>query len=293
MFGIAHVSGVSGVGKTSFVSQYVQQSSYTQVVWLNASHNLLLNQMWLYIQECTEGLELKLPIEDEVFYNFSQSLLPDTCIVLDNEPEIEFISLYLEKLRKSEDKRIHIITISPLKQEKIPSIDLKEFGSKTAEEYITKALSCTNQFTVNFAMLFRGLPLALKQATSHLSYSKLGLQDYCKKFEVLSKNVGLELIKTESTTEDLELDNQKTVFITKSLILSDLEASYNPINSLLVKPLCYFDRVISQKILQACIPKNLNKLLTSLADYGLYDLSSDQNIVSINPCSNKCGAGFL
>jgi len=60
--------------------------------------------------------------------------------VLDNAPEIEFISLYLEKLRKSEDKRIHIITISPLKQEKMPPIDLKGFGPKTAEEYITKAL---------------------------------------------------------------------------------------------------------------------------------------------------------
>lgn len=209
---IVQVNGISGIGKTSLVSQFAKsrKNKYDVIWWINGRNDLLsqVNQ-FLSLIECQtstkapEGIKGAF-VDGIISYILKTFQKKKVLIIID---DIESIQDQLTRLinEAAKENNVYVILTSQKKMSGFPSLALKSFSNNDAKELVNKFEKVSDKEAERFSKVLCNFPLAMKHALTYMNLYDLSLKNYLVK-------INSEKDPLSSNNRDFVEKNRKRLF---------------------------------------------------------------------------------
>lgn len=226
------VSGLGGIGKTQLVREYVNQNMArydSNVIWINGDKEESISETFKALANDTleistvgaNGIEKNITsIVEEVYDYFSGK---NVLFVYDNVESMESISKFLLLGRSEKNARPYVLVTSRVQHwhKGIAVIQLREWQPHEAIDFVSAVLDVNAQENLDVKLLVEDLqyfPLALRQATSYISYKDDTIANYRDKYAKQKKQLLDSKLFQNSASKYTE-----TTFTTWNITMKSIE----------------------------------------------------------------------
>ncbi len=295
---IVAVSGLGGVGKTQLIRKFIDQNRqiYRNLIWINSKDSETIEEEFrrlAKIMELKQCMELDfVSLIEEVLKKLSSSRTLFVFDNVDNEENAKFI-------RKMGTPGVtpHIIITSRIQEwsESIESLKLSVFSVEDAIEYVSQELSCDTEANIRrLVETLQSIPIALRQATAHISYHRkqesFTIDDFLMAFSISKE----QILKSNFFQKDFLNQYDQTTFATWKTTINAINER-KPEGGLALRILhiiAYFDpdhipRDVFYNLNSRCSEHKVDKnrvksAVRLLINYSMIDSSDQQSMLSIH-----------
>lgn len=278
---IVCIPGDLGENAIDSIQQFFVHPCGFSSLLLDASNNLFLNQMWLYLRQDFQENQPSTLDSKEILSLFGEMLAENTCLIFDNTLDVEEALKVPSNLSENNifrEKNLRVILVCPSDQKIVEGITKINPKSSIIKQLKNQIEDCRPGSLEKIVNLVKENPTALFQTLNFLKKSQMTLKEFEKKFT-----------DARSISLSTDSENEKILLIILKLILDAMEESDVKVPTELAAILCVFGGNIEKGLLIDYFLKKpeiqVEKLLNMLIEYGVLTKREIHKQSFINFCS--------